>query len=86
MSWIKSFLDWEMFHDTRQVASMTIGHEELHEMTKRAVLTVPGPDVPNPHPMTIEGGIFIEEQPGPTPGPSPTGSDSLSTLSSVFVE
>ena len=82
MSWIKSFLDWEMFCDTRQVASATIGHKELHKMTKRAVLTVPGPDVPNPHPMTIEGGIFIKEQPGPTPGPSPTGSDSLSTLSS----
>ncbi len=82
MKWIQSFLDWEMFCNARQVASATIGHKELHEMTKRAVLTVPGPDVPNPHPMTIEGGIFIKEQPGPTPEPSLMGSDSLSTLSS----
>ncbi len=59
MKWIQTFLDWEMFRDARQVASATIDHEELHEMTKRAVLTVPMADLWKPRPMMIEGGIFI---------------------------
>ncbi len=61
---------------------MAIGHEELHEMTKRAVLTVPMLDLQKPHPMTIEGGIFLADPPVPTPRPSPARSDSLSPLSS----
>ncbi len=85
MKWIQTFLDWEMFCNARQVASVTIDHEELHKMTKRAVLTVPMADLRKPHPMTIEGGIFMEEPSRPTPRPSPTGSDSLSTLSSCSV-
>ncbi len=32
--------------------------------------------------MTIEGGVFLAEPLEVTPGPSPTGSDSLSPLSS----
>ncbi len=85
MKWIQTFLDWEMFCDARQVASVTIGHEELHEMTKRAVLTVPMADPWKPCPMTIEGLIVIEGTSEPTPRSSPTGSDSLSTLSSCLV-
>ncbi len=85
MKWIQTFLDWELFCDAKQVASVTIGHDELHEMTKRAVLTVPMADLQKPRPMTVEGGIVIEEPSGPTPRPSLMGSDSLSTLSSCSV-
>ncbi len=85
LSWIQAYLDWELFRDARQIASTAIGHEELHEMTKRAVLTLPMADLRrprSPHPMTVEKGVFLAKPPEASPGPSPTGSDSLSPLSS----
>ncbi len=82
LSWIRTYLDWELFCDARQIASTAIGHEELHEMTKRAVLTLPMADLQRPCPMTMEKRIFLAEPPEASPGPSPTGSDSLSPLSS----
>lgn len=51
-------------------------------MTKRAVLTIPMADLQKPRPMTMEKGITMEGSQRPTPGPSLTGSDSLSPLSS----
>ncbi len=82
LKWIQTYLDWELFRDARQIASMAIGHEELHEMTKRAVQTRPTENLWKPRPMTIEGGIFLAGPSAPTPGPSPAGSDSLLPLSS----
>ncbi len=80
LKWIQTYLDWELFRDARQIASTAIGHEELHEMTKRAILTLPMSDLQRPRPMTIERGIFLADPPEPTPRPSPTGSNSLSPL------
>ncbi len=85
LSWIRAYLDWELFRDMRQIASTAIRHEELHEMTKRAVLTLPMADLRrprSPRPMTMEKGVFLAKPPEASPGPSPTGSDSLSPLSS----
>ncbi len=82
LSWIRTCLDWELFRDARQIASTAIGLKELHEMTKRAVLTLPMADLRRPNPMTMEKGIFLAKPPEVSPGPSPTGSDSLSPLSS----
>ncbi len=82
LRWIRTYLDWELFRDARQIASTAIGHEELHKMTKRAVLTLPMADLQRPRPMTIKGGIFLAEPPDATPGLSPARSDSLSPLSS----
>ncbi len=85
LSWIWTYLDWELFHDARQIASTAIGHEELHEMTKRAVLMLPMADLRRPRspcPMTMEKGIFLAKPPEASPGPSPTRSNSLSPLSS----
>ncbi len=82
LKWIQAYLDWELFRDARQLASTAIGHEELHKMSKRAILTLPMAELRGPCPMTIEGGIFLADPPAPTPEPSPTGSDSLSPLSS----
>ncbi len=82
LSWIWTYLDWELFHDARQIASTAIGHEELHEMTKRAVLMLPMADFRRPDPMTMEKGIFLAKPPEVSPGLSPTGSNSLSPLSS----
>ncbi len=82
LKWIQAYLDWELFQDVRQVTSTAIGHEELHEMSKRAILTLPMAELWRPCPMTIEGGIFLANPLAPTPGPSPAGSDSLSSLSS----
>ena len=82
LKWIQAYLDWELFRDARQLASTAIGHEELHEMLKRAILMLPMAELQGPRPMTIEGGIFLADPPAPTPEPSPTGSDSLSPLSS----
>ncbi len=79
---IQAYLDWELFRDARQLASTAIGHEELHEMSKRAILTCPMAELWGPCPMTIERGVFLADPPAPTPGPSPAGSDSLSPLSS----
>ena len=82
LKWIQAYLDWELFRDARQLASTAISHEELHEMSKRAILTLPMAELRKSCPMTIEGGIFLADPPAPTPEPSPTGSDSLSPLSS----
>ncbi len=85
LSWIRTYLDWEWFRDVRQIASTAIGHEELHEMTKRAVLMLPMVDLwrpRSPRPMTMEKGTFLAKPLEASPGPSPTGSDSLSPLSS----
>ncbi len=82
LKWIQAYLDWELFRDVRQVASMAIGHKELHEMSKRAIVTLPMAELWRPCPMTIEGGIFLADPLAPTPEPSPTGSNSLSPLSS----
>ncbi len=82
LKWIQAYLDWELFRDVRQVASTAISHEELHEMSKRAILTLPMAELQRPHLMTIEGRIFLADPPAPTPGLSPAGSDSLSPLSS----
>ncbi len=82
LKWIQAYLDWELFRDVRQVASKAIGHKELHEMSKRAILMLPMMELWRPRPITIEGGIFLADPPAPTPGPSPAGSDSLSPLSS----
>ncbi len=85
LSWIRTYLDWELFRDARQIASTAIGHEELHEMTKRAVLMLPMADLQRPRspcPMTMEKGVFLAKPPEASPGLSPTGSDSLSPLSS----
>ncbi len=71
-----------MFRDARQIASTTIGHEELHEMTKRAIIMHPTVNLWKPRPVAVEGGIFLADPPAPTPRLSPTGSDSLSPLSS----
>ncbi len=85
LSWIRAYLDWELFRDARQIVSTAIGHEELHKMTKRAVLMLPMADLRrprSPRPMTMEKGVFLAEPPEVSPGLSPTGSDSLSPLSS----
>ncbi len=85
LSWIQAYLDWELFHDARQIASTAIGHKELHEMTKRVVLMLPMVDLwrpRSPRPMTMEKGVFLAKPPEASPGPSPTGSNSLSPLSS----
>ncbi len=82
LSWIRTYLDWELFCDVRQIASTAIGHEELHKMTKRAVLMLPMADLRRPCPMTMEKGIFLVKPPEVSPGPSPTRPDSLSPLSS----
>ncbi len=82
LKWIQAYLDCKLFQDVRQVASTAIGHEELHEMSKRAILMLPMAELRRPCPMTIEGGIFLADPPAPTPGLSPARSDSLSPLSS----
>ncbi len=82
LKWIQTYLDWELFCNARQIASTAIGHEELHEMTKRAVLTVPMSDLQKPRPMTMESRIFLADPPEPTPRLSLARSDSLSPLSS----
>ena len=54
-------------------------------MTKRVVLTLPMADLRRPRspcPMTMEKGVFLAKPPEVSPGPSLTGSDSLSPLSS----
>ena len=83
LSWIRAYLDWELFRDARQIAYTAIGHEELHEMTKRVVLTLPMADLWRPRSpchMTMEKGVFLAKPPEASPGLSPTGSDSLSPL------
>ncbi len=82
LKWIQAHLDWELFQDARQIASTAIGHEELHEMTKRAIITCPTANLWKPHPTAVEGGIFLAIPPASTPRPSPAGSNSLSPLSS----
>ncbi len=85
LSWIRAYLVWELFRDARQIASTAIGHKELHEMTKRVVLMLPMADLRrpwSPRPMTMEKGVFLAKPPEASPGLSPTGSNSLSPLSS----
>ncbi len=82
LKWIQAHLDWVMFRDARQIASTTISHEELHEMTKRAIITRPTVNLWKPRPVAAEGGTFLADPPAPTPRLSPAGSNSLSPLSS----
>ncbi len=74
-----------MFCDARQAALVTIGHKELCEMTKRAVITIPTADLNKPRPMTIEGGITMEELQQSIQECSPGNSDQLSLLLSYSV-
>ncbi len=85
LKWIQTYLDWELFRDARQLASTAIGHEELHEMSERAILTLPMAELRESRPVPIERGVFLAGLPVPTPKPSPTGSDTLSSLSSCSV-
>ena len=85
LKWIQTYLDWELFRDARQLASTAIGHEELHEMSERAVLTLPTAELRESRPVPIERGAFLADLPVPTPKLSPTGSDTLSSLSSCSV-
>ncbi len=85
LKWIQTYLDWELFRDARQLASTAIGHEELHEMSERAILTLPMTELRESRSVPIKRGVFLAGLPAPTPEPSPTGSDTLSSLSSCSV-